>query len=336
IFTWNDFKNELQNCLPSTSPSSSNTIIDNKTYETETRHQSNFDKTALLLNVLRKDIYFLFLVMEMLVNDRIEILPYFFIGEPIIWYSLNKNKIRCYTDFCQLFALEYFPKEYSIDYCISVEHKNNSSSLPSPVVVNEHFVYHPTDGASVKTTSADCHSVTSSDSKNVLSSTSILSPTISKALIDRFVKDPIQFYGGKDNVITWLDEIEQQFKIMNFGESDKFNLIHICLKGEAHQWYKQNKEQFTFWSIFVTDITKSFTSSLQRDLAFKKLKQYHQILHQSVTQYYSEMIKLMKQTDPQMNESTKVQYLMNGLRPSLSTETKRNYPTTTQIFFRTS
>ncbi|CAF2669008.1 unnamed protein product [Rotaria sp. Silwood2] len=347
IFTWNGFKNELQNCLSSTSSSSSNTIIDSKTYETETRHQSNFDKTALLLDVLRKDIlhfssdgnarqWFLhidakFSELQLLFQDRIEILPYFFIGETIIWYSLNKNKIRCYTDFCQLFALEYFPKEYSIDCCISVEQKNNSS-LPSPLVVNEHFVHHPTGGANVKTTSADCHSVTSSDSKNVLSSTSILSLTISKALIDRFVKDPIKFYGGKDNVITWLDVIEQQFKIMNLSESDKLNLIHICLKGEAHQWYKQNKEQFTSWSIFVTDITKSFTSSLQRDLAFKKLKQYHQTLHQSVTQYYSEMIKLMKQTDPQMNKSTKVQYLMNGLRPSLSTETRRNYPTTTQNF----
>ncbi|CAF1587111.1 unnamed protein product [Didymodactylos carnosus] len=35
-----------------------------------------------------------------------------------------------------------------------------------------------------------------------------------------------------------------------------------------------------------------------------------------------------------MNESTKVQYLMNGLRPSLSIETRRNYPTTTQEFLQ--
>ncbi|CAF2902406.1 unnamed protein product [Rotaria sp. Silwood2] len=139
--------------------------------------------------------------LQLLFQDRIEILSYFFIAETIIWYSLNKNKIRRYTDFCQSFALEYFPKEYSIDCCTSVEQKNNSSSLPSPVVVNEHFVHYPIGGANVK--------ITSSDSKSVLSSTSILTPIISKALIDRFVKDPIKFYGEKDNVITWLDEIEQ-------------------------------------------------------------------------------------------------------------------------------
>ncbi|CAF1542023.1 unnamed protein product [Adineta ricciae] len=73
-------------------------------------------------------------------------------------------------------------------------------------------------------------------------------------------------------------------------------------------------------------------SNLQRDLAVEKLKQYHQTVHQSTTQYYTDMIKLMKQADPQMNDTTKVRYLMNGLRPSLSTETRRNYPTTPETF----
>ncbi|CAF3606064.1 unnamed protein product [Rotaria socialis] len=41
-------------------------------------------------------------------------------------------------------------------------------------------------------------------------------------------------------------------------------------------------------------------------------------------------MKLMQQADPQMNESTKIHYLMNGLRQSLCTETRRNYPTSTQ------
>ncbi|CAF5096924.1 unnamed protein product, partial [Rotaria sp. Silwood1] len=44
---------------------------------------------------------------------------------------------------------------------------------------------------------------------------SVLSPTIDKALIDKFVKDPIKFHSEKDNVITWLDEIAQSLKIIN-------------------------------------------------------------------------------------------------------------------------
>jgi len=100
-------------------------------------------------------------------------------------------------------------------------------------------------------------------------------------------------------VLTWLDEIEQQFKIMNLNDLDKFNLIHVCPQSEAHQWYIQYKEQITSWSIFIrnTTKTKSFASNLQRDLVFKKLKQYHQTINQSATHYYTEMLKLMEQAN---------------------------------------
>ncbi|CAF1020194.1 unnamed protein product [Didymodactylos carnosus] len=232
--------------------------FDHNSHEIEEHHQNNLDEKPLLLEFLRQDILPFsgagnarqwvlhidakFSELQLSFQDRIDLLPYFFTDEAIIWFSLNKNTIRCYTDFCQLFTLEYLKKEYSINCCNSVEQINNSS-LRSPVVVNEHLVNPPIGDSNVKAPSIDSDSVTSADSKNVLLSTSTLSPTISKALIDRFVKDPIKFYGRKDHVITWLDEIEQQFKIMNLRESDKLNLIHICLKGEAHQWYKQCKEQ---------------------------------------------------------------------------------------------
>jgi hypothetical protein len=119
---------------------------------------------------------------------------------------------------------------------------------------------------------------------------------------------------------------------MNLSDPDKLNLIHICLKGEAHQWFKQHPKNFSSWPHFVSEIKHSFNSNLQRDVAFHKLQRYHQTIHQSAFQYYNEMIKLIQQANPQMHESTKVHYLMNGLRDSLSIETRRNYPTTTQEF----
>jgi hypothetical protein len=151
-----------------------------------------------------------------------------------------------------------------------------------------------------------------SDSNSVNTSASILSPTISKALIDRFVKDPIKFYDGKDNVFNWLDEIKQQFKIMN--------LIHICLKEEAHQWYKQHKDKFISWFKFITKIKKSFTSNF----SFQKTS--------TISSNSTSIRNTILYGNDQMNESTKVQYLMNGLRLSLSTEARRNYPKTTEEF----
>ncbi|CAF3531226.1 unnamed protein product [Adineta steineri] len=105
-------------------------------------------------------------------------------------------------------------------------------------------------------------------------SNSILSMTIAKSLVTKFIKDPLKFSAGKENVITWIDEIEQQFNMMHLSNADKLNLIHICLNGDALQWFKQHKHKFTSWTIFINEIKKSFTSNLQRDLAFEKLKQF--------------------------------------------------------------
>lgn len=120
--------------------------------------------------------------------------------------------------------------------------------------------------------------------------------------------------------------------MMNLNDPDKLNLVHICLRGNAHIWYRQNRKKFLSWSQFINEICQAFTSNLQRDLAFDKLKNYRQSTHQWVTQYYNTMIKLTKQADPRMNDTTRVQHLMNGLRLSLMTETRRNYPRTPDEF----
>ena len=264
-------------------------------------------------------------------DDRLKILPYFFVGQSMIWFSLNKNKINGYTDFCQLFTLEYINTKQTPDSQTFSQPLTKSSLINSQVTNSQDLNGKSIDRLSDTTTPFTTYHVPTTDLNNSTLSHS-LSSTISKGLIDKFIKDPIKFHGGKDSVINWLTEIEQQFHIMQLSELDKFNLIQICLKGEAQQWYRQNKKLFVSWLHFVTEIKKSYHSNLQRDIAFKKLQQYHQTAHQSAFQYYNEMLKLIQQADPDMSESTKIHYLMNGLRPSLSIETRRNYPKTTQEF----
>ena len=261
-------------------------------------------------------------------RDRIEILPYFLGSGAMIWYSLNRQKIIDYLDFCQLFTLEFLNVKSPPDCRPSSQPTNSFSHIPSPVISGKN----PMDQLLNTTTSFTPHHTIPSPDSHIATSRPSLSSTISKVLIDRFVKDPLKFYGGIDNVITWLDEIEQQFQIMNLSDPDKLNLIHICLKGEAHQWFKQHSKNFFSWSHFASEIKNSFNSNHQRDIAFKKLQHFHQTTHQSAFQYYNEMIKLIQQANSEMHESTKLHYLMNGLRDSLSIETRRNYPKTTQEF----
>ncbi|CAM4981482.1 unnamed protein product, partial [Rotaria socialis] len=264
--------------------------------------------------------------------DRLEILPNLFTCDAMIWFSINKDKFKSYTDFCRLFAFTYFKFEQSSNNTM-IEPQNKISSMLSSAIINNASLDISPDCLINPSASAVCFNKSQGSTANDISN-SILSTTICKALIDKFVKDPIKFHGGKDNIYRWIDEIDHQFKIMNLCDSDKLNLIHICLKGEAYQWFQQQPMPFTSWSNFIAEIIKSFSSNLQRDVAFKKLKLYQQTTHQSATQYYIEMIKLMQQADPQMNESTKIHYLMNGLRQSLCTETRRNYPTSTQGFLQ--
>ena len=347
--SWNDFKVEFPkflhgSILPMTSTE------DKKSPSMDYLMKNNSEEKCSLLNSLLLELtafsgdanarqWFIsidskFSELKLSMEHRMEILPYFLVGDATIWFNSNQEKIRSYRDFCRSFVHDYLQPDQASNMHHRVTVKSDQCLLQTPSIVNGSVVNNsPIDLVRTKTTSPTCHSILSSNAnQNMSSFSTIVSPTISKALIDRFVKDPNKFHGAKEDVIGWIDEVEQQFTIMNLCDADKLSLIHICLKGEAHLWYRQNKEKFLSWSIFINEITKGFTSNLQRDTAFEKLKQYQQSIHQSANQYYNTMIKLMKQADPEMNETTKVQYLMNGLRPSLSTETRRNYPKTVHDF----
>jgi len=326
---------------------STDTTIDNKIYFTDKNEPINANEKPLLLELLRPHIESFdgygdarqwlinvnskFSQLNLNFGDRLDAIPYFFERDAFIWFSLNQDTFKSYTHLCKLFAYEYFKLEQSSYPDVNAEQTNKSLSSHSPIVVIENQTGNLINCLDDKPISTNCQD-TSTDLQNGHRTNSILSNTIAKALVDKFVKDPLKFSGGKDNVITWIEEIEQQFNIMHLNNTDKFNLIHICLKGEALHWYKQYKQKFTSWSTFVDEITKTFQSNLKQDLAFQKLKQYHQNVRQSVTQYYMEMTKLMKQADPDMNESTKIHYLVNGLHPSLSTETRRHYPRNSEEF----
>lgn len=342
--SWNDFKRELMLHL-NQQPSLTHPSLDTKQCFIDSTIPRNCDSKPSALDLLRRQVtpfsgeenarhWFIlidskFSEAKMSLTDRLDLLPNFLAGDAILWFSLNKAKMQCYTDFCQLFALDYLQSKQTSDRNDLVDRKKEFQSPQSSLIINTntpvipHHLPHETTSTIIR------HGMSSN---SIISSSPALSPTISKALIDKFVKDPIRFAGGKDDVTTWIDEIEQQFNTMHLNDSDKLNLIHICLKNDAYQWYRQHKEQFTSWHNFLDEVRKTFTSNLQRDLVFDKLKHFHQTVHQSICQYYTTMIKLMKQADPQMSESTKVQYLINGLLPSLSTETRRNYPKTTTEF----
>ncbi|CAF1608805.1 unnamed protein product [Rotaria magnacalcarata] len=115
-------------------------------------------------------------------------------------------------------------------------------------------------------------------------------------------------------------------------ECNRLDLISYSLRGDALQWYRNNTCTLTSWSLFVQEIKRAFTSSFCEELAFKTLESYTQSVNQSVRNFYNEVIKLCKQADPSMSESTKLKNLLNKVKPSIQFEVRKKKPKTTVEF----
>ncbi|UJR08087.1 hypothetical protein I4U23_012364 [Adineta vaga] len=104
-----------------------NTNNDDKTATADGCSATERDEKPTLLEVLRHDvklfngqddarqwfrhIHSKFSEFNLTLDERLEIIPYFFEDDVFIWYTLNQDKIQSYAHLCQLFAHEYFNLE---------------------------------------------------------------------------------------------------------------------------------------------------------------------------------------------------------------------------------
>ena len=77
---------------------------------------------------------------------------------------------------------------------------------------------------------------------------------------------------------------------------------------------------------------KTSTPSFCEELAFKTLESYTQGEKQSVRNFYNEILKLCKQADTSMSESTKLKNLLNKVKPTIQLEVRKKKPKTTTEF----
>ena len=89
---------------------------------------------------------------------------------------------------------------------------------------------------------------------------------------------------------------------------------------------------FNSWEIFVHELKRAFTSSFHEELAFKKLELYAQGEHQSIRNFFNEVLKLCKEADSTMSEATKLKNLVNKAKPTIQFEVRKKKPTTTTEF----
>jgi hypothetical protein len=155
---------------------------------------------------------------------------------------------------------------------------------------------------------------------------------LQRTIADEIIKTPTYFRGSKDDVIDWLDKLEQRFRIARWNDEQKLNYISVHLQDDAYRWWTQGLMVIKTWSSFVEAITQAFGSTKVQELAFEQLKWYKQTVNQSITQYYDKITELCKRVDPAMSDSLKLKYLMAGIKESLKIHVALHEPKTTDTF----
>ncbi|CAF1082777.1 unnamed protein product [Didymodactylos carnosus] len=201
------------------------------------------------------------------------------------------------------------------------------------LAINRHIDNKPT-AIEPSSTSAHHWSASSTPQFQVSSYPSLihLETMVQSAFLDDLVKNRKKFGGGKQNVKAWLDDLEHKMQANSWPEDLRLKYVSTFLDGEANDWFNENSSRMISWSSFKGQIIKQFTSTYSDIQAFQRLKDYHQTIHQTITQYYNEMIKLLKEVDPSMEETLKVNYLMSNMNNSLKYEMYKKQPKTTAQF----
>lgn len=162
--------------------------------------------------------------------------------------------------------------------------------------------------------------------------TSSLSSALSITMAREIIKSPTFFRGAKDDVIEWLEKLEQRFTMANWTDELKLRYISIHLQEDASRWWNQSYIKITTWPCFVEAIKQAFGSTKMKELTFEQLRTYKQALNQSITQYYDQVIELCKRVDTSMTNSMKLQYLMAGVKQSLKLHIALHDPQSPEAF----
>ncbi|CAF3359308.1 unnamed protein product [Rotaria socialis] len=224
--------------------------------------------------------------------EQLQAIPFLLVDIAYLWYVDNVDLIISFESFSKLFLQQFAP--------VSSKHQDISSI--------------------------------EKDKPSFLVSSSLATLHLQQTIADEIIKKPTYFRGSKDDVIDWLDNLEQRFKMAQWNDEQKLQYITVHLQDDAHRWWARVSGTITTWSSFIEAVTKAFGSTKAQQLAFEQLKCYKQTVNQSVIQYYDKIMELCKKVDLAMPDSLKLKYLMAGIRDSLKLHVALQDPKTTEIF----
>ncbi|CAF2857946.1 unnamed protein product [Rotaria sp. Silwood2] len=138
----------------------------------------------------------------------------YFLEEEQAWFKQEKNTInKDWSCFCEKLKQHVYNRLKSYADNSSKDHSIESSNAKKQL---EQFT---------------CATYSSSDDNNS-SFTSQLPVTMARELI----RTPTYFRGSKDDVLDWLEKLEQRFKMATWDDETKLRYISIHLQDDAYRW----------------------------------------------------------------------------------------------------
>ena len=236
--------------------------------------------------------------IQLSANERNNFIPEILTGEAFIWYYKQLHQMPTFNSFVKNILYHYG------------QTNANQERLPSSVSPLKQ----------VKQESINDYQET------------VMESLRNQMLISSLEKLP-KFSGkSKQNVSKWLRDTQQTMHIFKLTDEEKLFLVSTCLEADAREWFFDNSHLFNTWTSFIQKLTSTFESAGQADISFNRLRHYQQGLNQDVRQYYFEIMKLCKEANPSMDDLTKLQYLKDGLKPSLRFDVLLKNPQSTEEF----
>jgi hypothetical protein len=237
-------------------------------------------------------------VFELSEEEANKLIPKILTGDALIWYSKHHEEMPTFLDFMKRIIQHFGVKDSKQAPTNTV----NSQQLSQGTLNESRF------------------------------QESVIESIQNKMLTDNFVK--LRKFTGrsKESVSKWLREFQQAIQPIKLSDEKKIFFAGTCLEAEAKDWFFDNRHLFSSWTMFLQKLTTTFESSNKADIAFNRLRHYEQGIHQDVQQYYFEILKLCHDTNASMDAGTKLQYLKDGLKPSLRFDVLVRDPKTPEEF----
>lgn len=131
-------------------------------------------------------------------------------------------------------------------------------------------------------------------------------------------KNPVTFwkcrFSGKEDVATFLEDVEEQAEIHRVPERELLKGISSLLEGDAKIWFRGRRDALTTWDAFRRMIKKVFSQGDDDDSLLDRLRKMKQRAEESFEVYEARMNALFRRLDDPLDERKQVKLLMKGLQ----------------------